>query len=130
MADPTGLLKDNEHDKGTLINNTSQHRKPCSSERLEKFVDSSSKDRVDGLSCVRERFLKQGLSSESTNVIMASWRKSTSAKYQVYINQWLNFCKNYNISYQNASVGNGLDFLTSLYQDRNYCISTNWIWKP
>ena len=41
-------------------------------QRLEKFVDSSSKDRVDGLSCVRERFLKEGLSSESTNVIMAS----------------------------------------------------------
>ena len=116
LADPTVLLKDSENDKGTPINNTSQHRKPCSSERLEKFVDSSSKDRVDGLSCVRERFLKEGLSNESTNIIMRSWRKSTTIKYKVYINQWLNFCKNHNINYQNVSVSNKLDFLTSLYQ--------------
>ena len=61
LADPTVLLKDSENDKGTSINNTSQHRKPCSSGQLEKFVDSSSKDRVDGLSCVRERLLKKGL---------------------------------------------------------------------
>ena len=49
---------------------------------------------------------------------MASWRKSTSIKYQVYINQWLCFCKNQNINYQNVSVSNGSDFLTSLYQSR------------
>ena len=47
---------------------------------------------------------------------MASWRKSTSIKYQVYINQWLDFCKNHNINYQNTSVSKGIDFLTSLYQ--------------
>ena len=48
---------------------------------------------------------------------MASWRKSTSIKYQVYINQWLHFCKNHNINSQYTSVSNGLDFLTSLYQN-------------
>ena len=116
LADPTVLLKDSENDKGTPINNTSQHRKPCSSGQLEKFVDSSSKDRNDGLSCVRERLLKKGFSNKSTNIIMALWRKSTSIKYQIYIYQWLGFCKNHNINYQNASVSNGLDFLTSLYQ--------------
>ena len=49
---------------------------------------------------------------------MASWRKSTSIKYQVYINQWLDFCKNDNINYHPASVNNELDFLTFLYQNR------------
>ena len=90
--------------KMTPINNTSQHRKPCSSERLKKFVDSSSKGRLDGLSCVRERFLKEGLSNESTKIIMVSWRKSTSIKYQVYINQWLDFCKNHSINYQTCQL--------------------------
>ena len=66
--------------------------------------------------CVRERFLKEGLSNESTNIIMALCHKSTSIKYQVYINQWLGFCKNHNINDQYASVSNRLDFLTSLYQ--------------
>ena len=117
FADPTVLLKNNENGKRTPINNTSQHRKPCSPERLEKFVESSSKERVDGLPCVRERFLKEGLSNESTNIIVASWRKSTSIKYQVYINQWLDFCKNHNINYHPASVNNELDFLTFLYQN-------------
>ena len=117
FVDPTVLLKNNENVKGTPINNTSQHRKPCSPERLEKFVESSSKERVDGLPCVRERFLKEGLSNESTNIIVGSWRKSTSIKYQVYINQWLDFCKNHNINYHPASVNNELDFLTFLYQN-------------
>ena len=117
FVDTTVLLKNNENVKGTPINNTSQHRKPCSPERLEKFVESSSKERVDGLPCVRERFLKEGLSNESTNIIVASWRKSTSIKYQVYINQWLDFCKNHNINYHPASVNNELDFLTFLYQN-------------
>ena len=116
LADPTVLLKDNENDRGTPINNTSQHRKPCSSGQLEKFVDSSSMGRVDGLSCVRKRLSKEGLSNESTNIIMASSLKSASIKNQIYINQWLGFCKNHNTNYQNASVSNGLDFLTSLYQ--------------
>ena len=117
LADLTVLLKTNENDKGAPINNTSQHKEPCSSERLKRFVDSSSKDRFDGLSCVKERFLKEGLSNESTNIIMASWRKSTSIKYQVYMNQWLYFWKNHNINYQNASVNSELDFLTSPYQN-------------
>ena len=116
LADPTVFLKNNENGKGTPINNTSQHRKPCSSKRLEKFVESSGKDRANGMSCVRERFLKEGLSNESSNIIMASWGESTSIKYQVYIKQWLDFCKNHNINYQNASVSNGLHFLTYLYQ--------------
>ena len=56
LADPTILLKNNENDKKAPINNTRKHRIPCSSKRLGKFVDSSSKNRVDSLSCVRERF--------------------------------------------------------------------------
>ena len=117
LADPAVLLKNNENGKGTPSNNTSQCRKPWSSEQLKKFADSSSKDRFDGLSCVRERSLKEGLSNESTNIIMASWRKSTSIKYQVYINQWLDICKNHSINSQTASVSNGLDFLRFLYQN-------------
>ena len=74
LADPTVLLKNKENGKGTPSNNTSQHRKPCSSKRLKKLVDCSTKDRL-GLSCVREKFLKEGSSNESTNSIMASWLK-------------------------------------------------------
>ena len=81
-----------------------------------KSLSTVAAKRLDGLSCVRERFLK-GLSNESTKVIMASWQKSTSIKYQVYINQWLSFCQNHNINYQNASVSNRLDFLMPLYQN-------------
>ena len=66
--------KNNENYKAPP-SNTSQRSKPCSSERLKKFADSSSKDRFDGLSCVRERALKEGLSNESTNIIMASCKK-------------------------------------------------------
>ena len=78
LTDLTVLLKNNENNKGTPNDNTSQHRKPSSSKQLKKFVKSSSKDRVDGLSCVREGFLKKGLSNNSTNIITALWQKSSS----------------------------------------------------
>ena len=85
MVDPTVLLKNNENEKGQPVmgNNTSQHRKFCSSRSLKKFASSSSKDRFDGLSCFRERFLKEGLSSQSTNIIMALWQNTKSIKYQI-----------------------------------------------
>ena len=63
LADPTAFLKNNENDKGTPINNTIQKRKPSSSEWFKMLDDSSSKDRVDSLSCARERFLMDDLSN-------------------------------------------------------------------
>ena len=81
LTDLTVLLKNNENNKGTPNDNTSQHRKP-SPKQLKKFAKSSSKDRVDGLSCVREGFLKKVLSNNSTNIITALWQKSSSIKYK------------------------------------------------
>ena len=63
LVDPTAFLKNNENDKGTPINNTIQKGKPSSSEWFKMLDDSSSKDRVDSLSCVRERFLMDDLSN-------------------------------------------------------------------
>ena len=85
MVDPTVLLKNNENEKGQPVmgNNISQHRIFCSSKNLKKFAGSSSKDRFDGLSSFRERFLKEGLSSQSTNIIMVLWQNTKSIKYQI-----------------------------------------------
>ena len=61
-----------------------------------------------------KRFLKEGY---KTKVLILSWQHGENppqlTSYQVNINQWLNFCKNYNINSQDAS----LHFLTSPYQN-------------
>ena len=52
-------------------------------------------------------------------VLISSWHGGENPPQlnTKYINQWLDFYKNHNINSQNALVSNGLDFLTSLYQN-------------
>lgn len=69
------------------------------------------------MSCVRKRFLDDGLSETTVNIIMSSWRNSTKCKYSVYIKKWMNFCLDNNIDYIHASVYDGLKFLTHIFQN-------------
>ncbi|KAH3827284.1 hypothetical protein DPMN_129215 [Dreissena polymorpha] len=46
----------------------------------------------DGMSHIRKSYEKRNLSSQSINIIMASWRKTTQKQYSMYINRWVYFC--------------------------------------
>ena len=71
--------RNSQYCQQTVLLPDCQQIKSCSSEWFKTFVDSSREDRFDGLSCVSQRFLKES-SNQSTNNIMALWRKSTSIK--------------------------------------------------
>ena len=47
---------------------------------------------------------------------MASWRKSTGKQYTTYLSRWLTYCKDKKLNVTHATVNDGLDFLTLLYQ--------------
>ena len=47
---------------------------------------------VDGLSYIRQFYTNRGFSTRATNIICASWRRSTTQQYEVYFKKWLTFC--------------------------------------
>ena len=67
------------------------------------------------MSNIRQALLNSGLTVDTTNILMASWRDSTKSKYSVYINQWLSFCEYNGISYLQATPTEGLRYLTQMF---------------
>ena len=52
---------------------------------------------------------------------MSSWRRNTLKKYNTYIKQQIEFCEKSNRDFQNATIKDGLDFLTNLFEHKkNY----------
>lgn len=66
---------------------------------------------------VTRQLTKTGLSDETIDIIMASWRHTTSKQYNSYLNRWTDYCEQHDISLTEAKVQDGLDFLTSLYRN-------------
>ena len=64
---------------------------------------------------IRSSIKGQGLSDAATNIIMSSWRKSTSSQYATYLQRWQTYCAEQHTSPTNPSVGEVLD--TSLYHN-------------
>lgn len=47
---------------------------------------------------------------------MASWREGTSKQYKTYLDRWQSFCDSKNVDVFQPGVGNGVEFLVSLYR--------------
>ena len=74
----------------------------------------SNNEKMKQTAAEKTGLMYQGSILKSIDTIIPSWRKTTSAKYKICINQWLGFCKNCGIDPKIDSVKDGLDFLTSL----------------
>ena len=68
-----------------------------------------------GMESFRASIIGQGFSSQASDLIMDSWRKSTQKQYGHYLKRWSTFCQDRNIDPVSPSVGDGCDFLVSLY---------------
>ena len=66
--------------------------------------------------CVQKKLINDGLSKESIDITMSSWRSNTSKKYNTYIKQLIEFCEKSNRDFQNTTIKDGLDFLTNLFK--------------
>ncbi|XP_028394449.1 uncharacterized protein LOC114518643 [Dendronephthya gigantea] len=67
------------------------------------------------LSLIRQQLTEQGLSAETVNIIMATWRQTTGKQYQCYLLKWISFCQENRINIEQADINDGLKFLTFLY---------------
>ena len=64
---------------------------------------------------VRENLDSLGLSASAQDIIMASWRANTSKQYHTYLRRWEEFCLAKGNKPLKATVENGIEFLTELY---------------
>ena len=67
---------------------------------------------------VWEQLQKLGLSPDTIDILMASWRKSTRKQYATYLSRWVTYCKTKQLDVTHATINDGLDFLTLLYKHR------------
>lgn len=65
---------------------------------------------------VREQLQELGLSPDTIDILMASWRKSTGKQYATYLSRRVTYCENKQLDVTLATINDGLDFLTLLYK--------------
>lgn len=65
----------------------------------------------------RGQFEDQGLSRQTCEILLASWRYSTKKQYGTFIRRWLRFCSEREINSFQPSVKEVLSFLTELYEN-------------
>ena len=67
------------------------------------------------LPLVREQLRERGVSSASTDIIMASWRPATAKQYRPHIKRWLQFCGRKCINSFNPTVADTVNFLSDTF---------------
>lgn len=70
-----------------------------------------------GIAFIRSSIKDQGLSDAATNIVISSWRKSTSSQYSTYLQRWQRYCGEQHTNPTHPSVGEVLEFLTTLYHN-------------
>ena len=66
------------------------------------------------------RLLKcQGLSDSATSIVLQSWRDGTRKQYTTYLQQWEQYCCQWEIDTFSATVIQGINFLSELYHNTN-----------
>ena len=89
--------------------------KPTTSCSLQGATSTTQNPASDGLSFIRNTFAQQDLSSDITDILMASWQTGTKKQYKTYVERWLVFCRERKINHSSPKIGEALQLLMSLY---------------
>ena len=68
------------------------------------------------MSFVRRSYEKQRIPKNVTDILLSSWRPSTSKQYDSYLKRWEEYCDRRKINSFYASVNDVMMFLTELYE--------------
>ena len=80
------------------------------------IIPTSQNPNATSMPLVWEQLQKLGLSPDTIDILMASWRKSTGKQYTTYLSRWVTYCKNKQLDVTHATINDGLDVLTLLYK--------------
>jgi hypothetical protein len=90
-----------------IIKSVSQRK--CSSPSVQET-------KGHGLSFVRRALQEKGISPETQDIILQSWRDGTRKQYQCYLKRWVIFANSRDINPISPSITEVLDFFTDLFR--------------
>ena len=102
----------NVNASGASTPNKAAEVNPDPSPRCQERPSPLPQAPTDWLSCVRKSLQLQGITGETLNIIIDSWRESTQKQYRSSISAWINYCKEQKISITTPSLPQLLNFLT------------------
>ena len=74
--------------------------------------------------CFRETLIHDNLSDNAVEIILCSLAEGTNRQYKTSLNKWLKYCTHHNVDPLNASIIEGIEFLTELFHKENAGYST------
>ena len=77
----------------------------------------SNHNEVGGIPFIGECLVSAGLSRDTADIIVQSWRLSTRKQYGSYFKRWVQFCHQQQIDKINPSLGEILTYLTRLHNE-------------
>lgn len=117
LALSTMVPKINENDPKKNCLSQKIKNSSNSSIRQESNTSTLSKTKVDGMHIIRKKLRERGISKQSQNIIMNSWRPATRKQYNIYLQRFLRFCERKGRDPQKKSVSLAIEFLTELYHN-------------
>ena len=92
------------------------NRQTCTSSPIPEGATSTVEEpETDGVSALRNSFRQYQVSANVADILMASWRSGTQKQYKVYLEIWMDFCRQRKTNYYSPEISDALDFLMSLY---------------
>ena len=89
---------------------------PIDVTRNSQNSPTSQENDSHGLSSIRQAITGRNVSERATNIIMASWRRSTQKQYTTHIKRWFQYCNQREIDKFQTNVNTVLDFLSELFE--------------
>ena len=116
LADP-GLVPQGNAHVHHASNQTGTGKKSASTAGEARRTASSVQIPVTpSMLLIRQQLSQLDLPSDTIDILLASWRKTTGKQYNTYLSKWLLYCKENNVDTTRATVTEGLAFLTYLYK--------------
>lgn len=81
------------------------------------------------LPLVREPLQSQGLSAAASSVKLQAWLSGTQKQYSSYLRRWEQYCGEWQINPISATVVDGINFLSDLYQEELSYSAINTAWS-
>ena len=116
LAD-TGVVSQGNATLCNLTNKTGSRENPSDAPRLANSTASAAQVlHITRVPLIREQLNKIGLSLDTIGVLMAFWRKTTGKQHNSYLSRWALYFHTKHINMNQVTVYDGMEFLTSLYQ--------------
>ena len=115
LANPIMVPQGHEHATPTTNRANATKGPTDSSQRPQTAASPPCSTTLTSVPLIRQQLNNTRVSTAAQDVIMASWRQGTLKQYKTFLGKWELFCGKNKISPSEATIQDGIEFLTSLF---------------